>query len=195
MPQIVTPHYCNFSVDLRDTAALDAAIERAGLDPTAMTYILSECVMVYMEPRDSSALIAWLAKRFSNAVLVVYEQVWGRGGRVGRVVCGYIGVEGAAGAAGCCENNVALSASCPNAFLAHYGALQIKPDDAFGRQMCSNLESRGCPLLGLHATPTLEAHVQRMVSNGWSTASCHDMDTIYKRLVGVCNGSRGWEGA
>lgn len=78
---------------------------------------------------------------------------------------------------------------------AHLGPPQIKPDDAFGRQMCSNLESRGCPLLGLHATPTLEAHVQRMVSNGWSTASCHDMDTIYKRWVGVCNGSRGWEGA
>lgn len=109
MLQVVTPHYCNFPVDLRDTAALDAAIERAGLDPTAMTYILSECVMVYMEPRDSSALIAWLAKRFSNAVLVVYEQVWGRVGRVGCVVCGYIGADWAAGTAGCCEISAALT--------------------------------------------------------------------------------------
>lgn len=109
LPQIVTPHYCNFPVDLRDTAALDAAIGRAGLDPTAMTFILSECVMVYMEPRDSSALIAWLAKRFSNAVLVVYEQVWGRSDGV---VFGPSGVEGAAGTAGCFEVSAAHTAVC-----------------------------------------------------------------------------------
>jgi tRNA wybutosine-synthesizing protein 4 len=38
--------------------------------------------------------------------------------------------------------------------------LQIKPYDAFGRQMCSNLESRGCALRGVTQTPTLEAHCQ-----------------------------------
>lgn len=35
---------------------------------------------------------------------------------------------------------------------------QIKPEDAFGRQMMTNLESRGCPLRGLPATPSLQAH-------------------------------------
>lgn len=39
------------------------------------TYILSECVLVYMEPRDSSALLAWAARMFSTAAVVIYEQV------------------------------------------------------------------------------------------------------------------------
>lgn len=64
--------------------------------------------------------------------------------------------------------------------------MQVKPDDAFGRQMVSNLESRGCPLLGLPATPSLEAHCGRLVDNGWSAAASWDMDTLYKV------GSYGW---
>jgi tRNA wybutosine-synthesizing protein 4 len=58
--------------------------------------------------------------------------------------------------------------------------LQIKPDDAFGRQMLMNLEARGCPLKGLHATPDLKSHRQRFLSNGWQWAEAEDMDTIYK---------------
>lgn len=39
------------------------------------TYVLSECVLVYMEPADSAAVVRWLGTRFSSAALVVYEQV------------------------------------------------------------------------------------------------------------------------
>lgn len=42
------------------------------------------------------------------------------------------------------------------------------------------LQSRGCPLKGLPATPTLEAHQQRFLTNGWEEASALDLDTIYK---------------
>lgn len=42
------------------------------------------------------------------------------------------------------------------------------------------MQSRGCPLRGLPATPTLEAHKQRFVSNGWEKAEALDLDTIYK---------------
>lgn len=39
------------------------------------TYILSECVLVYMEPAEASQLVKWLGAYFSNAAMVVYEQV------------------------------------------------------------------------------------------------------------------------
>lgn len=43
---------------------------------SAPTYILSECVMVYMEPEHSSAVVRWLADTFkSAAALAIYEQV------------------------------------------------------------------------------------------------------------------------
>ncbi|GAX79303.1 hypothetical protein CEUSTIGMA_g6744.t1 [Chlamydomonas eustigma] len=127
---LISSCYSILPVDLKDLTALEAATQRAGLDPDLPTYILSECVLVYMEPSDSAAVIKWLAGHFKTAALVVYEQ--------------------------------------------------IKPDDAFGQQMCSNLESRGCPLRGIISTPTLEAHCQRMRIGGWSDAKSHDMDTIYK---------------
>ena len=42
------------------------------------------------------------------------------------------------------------------------------------------LQSRGCPLKGLPSTPTLEAHRQRFLTNGWEKADAVDLDTIYK---------------
>ena len=49
------------------------------------TYILSECVLVYLEPGTSTKVVGWLGAHFRNAAMVVYEQVgsagWGMGGR------------------------------------------------------------------------------------------------------------------
>ena len=39
------------------------------------TYVLSECVLVYMEPRESAALLSHLGQQLPSAVCVVYEQV------------------------------------------------------------------------------------------------------------------------
>ncbi len=41
----------------------------------APTLILSECVLVYMEPTHSSDLVRMLGQTFSDAAIVVYEQV------------------------------------------------------------------------------------------------------------------------
>ncbi len=39
------------------------------------TIILSECVLVYLPPRDSDALIQFLSTQFTTATMVVYEQI------------------------------------------------------------------------------------------------------------------------
>ncbi|KAL3624525.1 Leucine carboxyl methyltransferase 1 [Castilleja foliolosa] len=44
---------------------------------------------------------------------------------------------------------------------------QIHPDDAFGQQMIRNLECRGCALLGIYDSPTLNAKERLFLDQGW----------------------------
>lgn len=60
---------------------------------------------------------------------------------------------------------------------------QIHPDDGFGQQMIRNLECRGCPLLGLHDTPNLEAKKSRFTHLGWQRSEALDMDTVYNQHI------------
>jgi len=139
--ELVSNCYTVLPVDLRDPVAFAAAVQRAGFDTSLPTYILSECVLVYMEPEHSSAVVRWLAGHFKQAAAIaIYEQV--------------------------------------------------KPGDAFGRQMVANLESRGCPLRGLPATPTLDAHCRRLVDNGWGSAKSYDMDHLYKHALDPADRAR-----
>lgn len=45
------------------------------------------------------------------------------------------------------------------------------------------LQSRGCPLLGIHGTPDLEAHEQRFLQSGWHTACARDMNAVYNKHI------------
>ena len=49
--------YSILPVDLKDLSGLDEAVRAAGLRYDLPTYVLSECVLVYMEPDDSAAVI------------------------------------------------------------------------------------------------------------------------------------------
>lgn len=60
---------------------------------------------------------------------------------------------------------------------------QIQPDTMFGRQMIRNLEERGAPLYGVHATPTLAAHEARMMRAGWHHAFAEDLNSVYRDVI------------
>ena len=67
---------------------------------------------------------------------------------------------------------------------------QIKPDSMFGRQMIRNLEERGAPLYGVHCTPSLQAHVDRLLSCGWQRAAAEDMLTLYREMLHLADRTR-----
>ena len=73
--KILTERYSLLPVDLRDLTALQSSLQDAGFQPSMPTYILSECVLVYMEPHESTALLRHLGQQLPSAVCVVYEQV------------------------------------------------------------------------------------------------------------------------
>jgi tRNA wybutosine-synthesizing protein 4 len=67
--------YHLLSADLRDIRSTVAALLAAGADRAAPTLIIAECVLVYMEPVDSAALLAALSNTFTQALFVSYEML------------------------------------------------------------------------------------------------------------------------
>jgi tRNA wybutosine-synthesizing protein 4 len=67
--------YCLRSADLRELDQVAETLEAAGLLSTLPTLLVAECVLIYMEPRHSDAIISWAAKTFSCAAFVNYEQI------------------------------------------------------------------------------------------------------------------------
>lgn len=53
----------------------------SGFDPQLPTYVLAECVLVYMEADESAAVVRWLGKFLNTAACIVYEQVPSSTGR------------------------------------------------------------------------------------------------------------------
>ncbi|KAM9202776.1 tRNA wybutosine-synthesizing protein 4 [Dugong dugon] len=67
--------YRILGLDLRQLQRLDEALAAAGLEAAAPTLLLAEAVLTYLEPESAAALIAWAARRFPNALFVIYEQM------------------------------------------------------------------------------------------------------------------------
>lgn len=62
-------------VDLRNIDEVASKMQQSEIDFTMPTIFLAECVLVYIEPQNSSNLLSYIAANFKTAVFVNYEQV------------------------------------------------------------------------------------------------------------------------
>ncbi|XP_063700821.1 leucine carboxyl methyltransferase 1 [Culicoides brevitarsis] len=68
-------NYHIVGVDLRNIDELANKLQQSEIDFAVPTIFLAECVLVYIEPQNSSNLLTWIASNFKSAVFVNYEQV------------------------------------------------------------------------------------------------------------------------
>lgn len=61
--------------DLRNLVELEAKLKDSDVRYDAPTFILTECVLVYMQSQFGDALLKFLSDKFKTAVFVNYEQV------------------------------------------------------------------------------------------------------------------------
>ena len=73
--RIVTDEYILLPGDLREADTVTEDLKKCGLRSSIPTLILAECVLVYMPPEDSQALVSKLGAWLPSAAFLVYEQV------------------------------------------------------------------------------------------------------------------------
>jgi len=62
--------------DLCDMNATTSRLELAGIQRDVPTFILSECVLTYVNPSASAEVLRWAASYFAHCFFVTYEQVY-----------------------------------------------------------------------------------------------------------------------
>lgn len=69
------PRYHLVAADFTDLAALQCKLADSRVSYSCPTLVLAECALVYVDTVKTSMLLAWLAKTFSSATFVNYEQL------------------------------------------------------------------------------------------------------------------------
>ncbi|CAM8945208.1 unnamed protein product [Rhodiola kirilowii] len=73
--QVLSDSYKLLPVDLRDIPKLDEVIARANMDPGMPTFIIAECVLIYLDPDSSRNIVSWASRTFSTSIFFLYEQI------------------------------------------------------------------------------------------------------------------------
>uniref|UniRef100_A0A804RL08 [phosphatase 2A protein]-leucine-carboxy methyltransferase n=1 Tax=Zea mays TaxID=4577 RepID=A0A804RL08_MAIZE len=56
--EVISTHYKLFSADIRDIPKLDSVIRMAEMDPSLPTFIIAECVLIYLDPTATGAIVS-----------------------------------------------------------------------------------------------------------------------------------------
>ncbi|PNY06733.1 leucine carboxyl methyltransferase 2-like [Trifolium pratense] len=73
--EVVSAHYKLVPADLRDVKQLNDIITITEMDPSLPTFIIAECVLIYLDPDSSHEVVGWACRTFSTAVFFLYEQI------------------------------------------------------------------------------------------------------------------------
>ncbi|CAO3563948.1 unnamed protein product [Mortierella alpina] len=74
--ELYAQDYCLLSGDLREfTDSIVPKLKAQGFDTSLPTLFLSECVLIYIQPRDSDAIMDWVGANMAASLFVVYEQI------------------------------------------------------------------------------------------------------------------------
>jgi len=73
--QVHSDHYRLQPCDLRNLQQVEAALNTSGFDFSKPTFVLAECVLVYMKKEEGAGLLSLLGARLATAVIAIFEQV------------------------------------------------------------------------------------------------------------------------
>ncbi|CAA0813556.1 Leucine carboxyl methyltransferase [Striga hermonthica] len=73
--EVLGDHYKILPVDLRDIKNLDDIISLAAIDPSLPTFIIAECVLIYLDPESNRDIVGWASRTFPTAIFFLYEQI------------------------------------------------------------------------------------------------------------------------
>ncbi|KAG0249853.1 hypothetical protein BG011_008871 [Mortierella polycephala] len=74
--ELYAKDYCLLSGDLREFVdVIVPKLKAHGFDTSIPTLFLSECVLIYIQPSDSDAVVDWVGNNMMASLFVVYEQI------------------------------------------------------------------------------------------------------------------------
>ncbi|GAD98073.1 RING zinc finger protein [Paecilomyces variotii No. 5] len=162
-----SPSYHIHPIDLRSLAAWVQSSPESdsrspslqGLDTSLPTLLLSECCLIYLSPAEADGVVNYFTKTLFHASTN----------------------SGAATPTQDSPSPASGSSTVPLGIVIYE---PIRPDDAFGKTMVSNLATRGIQLQTLHKYASLNAQRQRLQDHGFNKGQeVADIDFIWERWV------------